>query len=107
MISLTSEQRQTVERRFRELAFRWQELTRYRSNIRSLRHHPIHQELIGLGEPALPLILEELAKSPSVSWFGLLEEISGENPVPAESAGRVAEMAEAWLEWGRSRGYTP
>lgn len=105
MIALTPEQRQTVERHFRDLADRWLELTLYRSNLRTLRDHPVYLELIELGEPALPLILGELMKRPSVSWFGPLEEIAGENPVPAESAGRVAAMARAWLEWGRGRGY--
>ena len=34
-----------------------------------------------------------------------LGEITGANPVPAESAGKVREMAQAWIEWGRSQGY--
>jgi hypothetical protein len=105
MITLTPEQHQAVERRFRDLAARWQELTLYRSNMGTLRGNPIFQELIGMGEPALPLILAELAKRPSVSWFGLLEEIAGQNPVPAELAGHVAATADAWLKWGRARGY--
>ena len=35
----------------------------------------------------------------------VLAEITGEDPVPVESAGRVEAMAESWLEWGRRRGY--
>ena len=63
MIALDPEQRQTVERRLRDLATRWRELTLYRSNLGSLRRHPVYQELIGLGESAVPFILDELEKS--------------------------------------------
>jgi hypothetical protein len=29
---------------------------------------------------------------------------TGEDPVPEESKGKVAEMAQAWLAWGRKAG---
>jgi hypothetical protein len=105
LIALTPEQRQSVERQFRSLATRWAELTLYRSNVGALRHHPVYQELIGLGEPAVPLILRELERRPSVSWFGMLADITGESPAPPELAGHVGAMAEAWLDWGCRQGY--
>ena len=105
MIALTPEQRQTIDRQFRNLATQWSELTAYRSNMGALRRHPVYQELIALGEPAVPLILRELEREPSVSWFGILAAITGENPIPPELAGHVAAMAGAWLEWGRRQGY--
>jgi hypothetical protein len=105
MIALTPEQRQSVEQRFRDLAIQWAELTAYRSNVGGLRHHAVYQELMSLGEPAVPLILGELARKPSASWFGILGTITGENPVSAELAGHVGAMAGAWLEWGRRQGY--
>jgi hypothetical protein len=105
MIALTPEQRQTVESRFRELAHQWTELTDHRSNMGALRRHLLFGEIVALGEPAVPLILRELERKPSVSWFGLLATMTGENPVPPELAGRVAEMAGSWLAWGRRQGY--
>jgi hypothetical protein len=105
MIALTPEQRQTVERQFHGLAIRWTELTAYRSNMGGLRHHPVYQELIALGEPAVSLILRELERKPSVSWFGMLSAITGDDPVSPEQAGHVAAMADAWLGWGRQHGY--
>ena len=105
MIALTSEQRQSVERTFRELAARWTDLTAYRSNVGALREHPVAREIIALGEPAIPLLLRELAREPAVSWMVLLAATSGEDPVPPEAAGRVAAMARAWLDWGRMRGH--
>jgi hypothetical protein len=104
VIALTSEQSQTVERKFRNLATQWAELTAYCSNMGALRHHPVYHELVALGEPVVPLILRELERQPSASWFGLLAAITGEDPVPPELAGHVAAMARVWLEWGRQHG---
>jgi hypothetical protein len=54
-----------------------------------------------MGMPVAPYIMDELEKRPDF-WFAALREITGENPVPPASAGRVREMARAWLEWGRA-----
>jgi hypothetical protein len=62
-----------------------------------------YQRIIGMGAPVVPLILEELRREPD-QWFWALEAITGENPVPAGSAGKVREMAAAWLEWGKRHG---
>ena len=66
--------------------------------------HPAYQQIIGMGEEALPLILEELSRRPG-HWFWALKAITGEDPVPAEHAGEVPEMTRAWLEWGRQHDY--
>lgn len=105
MVTLTPEQQQDVARRFHGLATRWKVTTRYRSNTHTLRSHPIFQELLALGEPVVPLILAELRREPNVSWFTVLAAISGEDPAPAALAGRVDDMARAWLDWGQHRGY--
>jgi hypothetical protein len=105
MITLTPEQRQGIAQRFHELSTEWKAATRYRSNTRALRNHPVYQELVSLGEPVVPLILAELEREPNVSWFTVLTGITGEDPVPTAAAGRVDEMARAWLAWGRQRGY--
>jgi hypothetical protein len=105
MITLTPEQQHDVARRFQGLATQWIETTRYRSNTRALRNHPVYQELIALGEPVVPLILMELEREPNVSWFTVLAAITGENPVPPAVAGRVDAMTRAWIDWGRQRGY--
>ena len=69
----------------------------------ALRNHPVYRELVSLGEPGIPLILAELEREPDVSWFTVLTAITGADPVPAAAAGRVDDMARAWLDWGRQR----
>jgi hypothetical protein len=49
------------------------------------------------------LIPRELEREPNVSWFGLLATITGENPVPSELAGHVAEMTRACSRWAAGR----
>jgi hypothetical protein len=65
-----------------------------------------YQKIIGMGSEAIPLILEELQRDPD-QWFWALEAITDENPVPAEAAGKVRLMAQAWIEWGKQRGLLP
>ena len=47
-------------RRFQELADRWQEETVFLSNSGRKNAHPAHQEIISMGEPVVPLILERM-----------------------------------------------
>jgi hypothetical protein len=68
--------------------------------------HPAYQEIISMGRPAVPLLLAELRRRPD-HWFLALSAITGANPVPSESAGKLAEMAEAWIRWGEAQGYLP
>jgi hypothetical protein len=57
-----------------------------------------------MGTDAIPLILKELQREPD-QWFWALEAITEEDPVPPEAKGNVARMAQAWIEWGKQRGF--
>jgi hypothetical protein len=94
----------SLEEKFRRLAAQWKERSRYLSNTAQMAMLPSYQRIIGTGTPAVPLILQELEREPD-QWFWALEAITEENPVPPEAAGRVREMAAAWIQWGR--GLTP
>ncbi len=63
-----------------------------------------YQQIIGMGQQAVPLILKELQRSPD-HWFWALHAITGENPIPEEARGNLPQMAAAWLTWGRDHGY--
>src|SRR5258707_15385679 len=85
--------------RFQELAERWKKETAHHSNIAKRAMHPAYQEIIGMGEKAVPLLLAELRREPD-DWCWALHAITGANPVPDASRGNVRAMAEAWLRWG-------
>ncbi|HXU33453.1 MAG TPA: hypothetical protein VN851_23030 [Thermoanaerobaculia bacterium] len=89
---------------FGALAGQWRKETAHLSSVTQMAMHPAYQRIIGLGEKALPFLFEDLQREPS-HWFWALRAITGKNPVPDSAKGNVAEMAAAWLDWGRSRGY--
>jgi hypothetical protein len=89
--------------RFRMLVKRWKRETEADSSLTRMVRHPAYQEIIRMGERAVPLLLAELNHDPDF-WFAALRSITGTDPVPKESAGKIREIAKAWIEWGREKG---
>ena len=89
--------------RFRRLAAQWKEQSLVLSNTAQMAMLKPYQQIIGLGMPAVPLILQELQREAD-HWFWALEAITGENPVPNAVAGDVKQSARAWIEWGIKNG---
>jgi hypothetical protein len=100
----TVQQSPDVGERFRRLAAEWKLQSRFLSNTAQMALLSSYQRIIGMGYPVVPLILQELEREPD-QWFWALEAITEENPVPPDAAGNVAAMAQAWLRWGRQRGF--
>ena len=96
--------RQTTFEKFRALLDQWKDDTQYMSSTTSMILHPAYQEIIGMGPIVIPLILNELEKSPD-HWFAALKALTGVDPVTSSQRGRVRAMAEAWLTWARDHGY--
>ena len=100
---VTKPSESSVRERFEQLAAEWKSQSRYLSNVTQMALLKSYQRIIGLGPAAVPLILEELQRTPDL-WFWALEAITDENPVPGEALGQVNSMTSAWLNWGRGRG---
>ena len=90
--------------RFEALAERWEEETFFLSNSERINAHPALREIISMGQPVVPLILERM-RAQGGHWFHALYAITGARPVPPESRGRIKEMTQAWLDWGERNGY--
>jgi hypothetical protein len=56
----------SLRARFRRLADKWKEQSRFLSNMAQLAMLKPYQRIIGLGLPAVPFILEELERDPAV-----------------------------------------
>jgi hypothetical protein len=95
--------REETRERFRRLAEEWKEQSRFLSNTAQIAMLKPYQRIIGMGWDAVPLILEELQREPR-QWFWALEAITEADPVPAEAAGNVRLMAQAWIDWGKREG---
>jgi len=95
---------ETLEERFRRLEATWLAAVGYSSSSTVLCSHPAFQEIIGLGEAVVPLMLRDLEERPRL-WVWALPRITGADPVPPSDRGNLAKMSEAWLRWGREHDY--
>lgn len=94
-----------VEEQFRTYAETWKRQTLHLSSAVKITNHPAYREIVKMGMAVVPLILKELSREPD-HWFVALHEITGADPIPKGSQDCFAEMAEAWLSWGKAHGYT-
>lgn len=90
--------------RFNRLNTEWEAETAHFSSITKIAMHSAYQQIIGMGQIAIPLILSAMEKKPD-HWFWALRSITGEDPVLPEHRGRLRQMTEDWLRWGRKNGY--
>lgn len=88
--------------RFKRLLMEWRKQTAHLSSIRAKVMVPQYLEIIGMGQAALPLILNEL-KQKRTYLFPALRAITGIDPVKKEDRGNLKLMANSWIEWGRQQ----
>ncbi len=93
-----------LEQTFLTLASRWKAERGPTSFSSEMAAHPAYQEIVTLGPPVIPLLLRELERDPD-HWFTALRTLTGANPVPPQSRGKLREMADAWIAWGREKGH--
>ena len=93
-----------LHREFRALAVQWREETFGQSLAAPGILHPAYLRIIGMGEQAIPWILEELEERGG-QWYVALQSITGEDPVAKEDRGQRPRMRAAWQEWGRTNGW--
>ena len=96
--------RKNVEERFAALAAEWRERCLFASSVTEMVLDPAYQEIVGLGEPVVPILLAELRDQPD-HWMWALQSITGANPIVPEERGDLLKMANSWLTWGRAKGY--
>jgi hypothetical protein len=96
--------RRVLDERFQKLVAAWREECGMLSSTTQKAIHPAYQQIIGMGPDVLPLIFGQLDEAPG-HWFWALRAITGQDPVPPGDVGDIPRMTEAWLRWGRERGY--
>ena len=65
--------------------------------------HPSYLGIIGMGKPAVPLLLEKMKTKPDW-WFVALRSITQEWPCPSEHDGYLGALTDDWLKWGTANG---
>jgi len=91
-----------LKRTFTALAERWKRETLHMASLTRTAMHPAYQQIIGMGEPAVPLILQELQENGG-HWLWALHAITRQDPAPEGSD--FDSAVQAWLNWGRRQGY--
>lgn len=99
-----SELEPEVVNKFYTLAKQWENEVAGMSSTSKMSQHPYYQEIINMGTKIVPLLLLELKKNP-LYWLTALSTITGENLIEPAQRGRVKQMASAWIEWGKNKGY--
>lgn len=94
----------SVEEEFNELANQWHDETDFLSSPSRITGSDTYLKIISMGRRVIPLILEDL-KERGGNWYRALRIISDDDPVSVEARGNVEQMKQAWLQWGRDRGY--
>ncbi len=89
-----------LHREFLDLAVQWREATFGQSLAAPGILHPAYLRIIGMGEQAIPWILEELEERGG-QWYVALQSITGQDPVAKKDRGQRPKMRAAWQEWGR------
>lgn len=92
-----------LQDRFDALVSVWRSEVGVLSSTTKRIAHPAYAQIIALGEGAIPLLLRELQREPN-HWFCALRTLTHADPVLAAQRGRMDEMANAWIEWGRDQG---
>jgi hypothetical protein len=101
-LALAEEEDGDEERKFRRLANQWLRETEHASSVKRACMHPSYQRIIGMGPAVVPYLLHELERN-SDHWFWALNAITEEDPARAEDS--LDGAKEAWLRWGREKGY--
>ena len=93
-----------VEDEFNQLVSEWKSGRPRGADVAQMIRHPAYERIVGMGEQAIPLILNELEREVD-HWFPALRELTGASPVPEESKGNLVKMTQAWLDWGKDEAY--
>mgnify|MGYP001616955665 CR=1 FL=1 len=98
------EEADEIREAFVELADQWHAETGHLSSTTQIAMHPAYQRIIGMGQEAVPLILNDL-RAKGGHWYWALSAITDASPVPLSAAGNMRAVRDAWLDWGRQRGF--
>ena len=95
----------SLEEEFHDCTAAWKRETGHLSVAGQIAKHHAYRRIIDMGEPVIPLILDDLREKPN-HWFLALSPIANEAPEVAErDKGDIRVISEAWIQWGRDKGY--
>src|SRR5438046_2199135 len=100
----TSPTPEAVREQVTRLLAQWRAEAAFFSSSTERNAHPAYQEIISLGQAALPHLLRDLEQTYDGHLSKALAAITGARPVPPEARGRIRQVAEVWLRGARDNG---
>ena len=94
-----------VRRTFRRLFDVWDRDTFIHSCPDEIYGHWAYEQILGLGEPAVPYMLGEIQRGNSKLMVAL-DSMFGGSPVRIPEP-TTEEVMSAWMDWGEATGYVP
>lgn len=93
--------------KFQKLVAEWKKQRGAQSSITDSVVMPAYQEIIGMGERAIPSLIAQLRSEGDQpdQWFWALRAITGENPVKPEEQGNFKKMSKAWITWSEQNAW--
>jgi len=91
-----------LQNEFHSLVKKWRKDTQHFSSVTKMVRHPAYRRIIDMGIDVLPCLFNELNRHPD-HWLVALNAITGEDPAAENST--FDEAVQAWLAWGRGKGY--
>jgi hypothetical protein len=95
---------ESYRERFERLKREWKEDTKHLSSPIERARHPAYEAIIGMGIPAVPLMLEDLRNGVE-HWFWALKTITDVDPTDPAHQGNLEKMAADWVDWGKRKGF--
>ena len=95
----------TIEDKFNKLADKWDKDTEHLSSPSQIHTHCSYLEILAIGKDVIPIMLKDLQVNRR-HWFSALSYLTGVNPINPLCAGKVNEMIDCWINWGRNNGYS-
>lgn len=89
---------------FRKVLWDFDLSTRFTGWMKDIYADPNYQRVIDLSPRVIPLLLSDLKWSHRF-WFRALEVLTGVDPVTDAHRGKIPEMIDDWLIWGKVNGY--
>ena len=100
--------------RFEVLAAQWRRDTACMSVCAKIMRHPLVPKIIAIGKSNPALVFEHYARDGHLVWSSILWAIFRDGPdlsgagdavAPGMVGWKVSEVRDAWLAWGRERGW--
>lgn len=90
-----------IDLKFERLVQEWRTERGASSSLNKAITSPAYCNIIGMGEPAVPLIMQKMRSEGDDPdfWFWALESITEANPTTQEDQGDSIRMAAKWLAW--------